>query len=176
VWPLRVTSGTPGSMQPHASRLAFIATFALFSACAPQQAETPPPVVASVVAPAVPHESDHPHELHLPPVGPAVRITLDGKSEEVALATVPLQGDSVAFLDLWRAAFPGVDPGPLHFDLVGSDGFHPMSRPKCTQLLTGAEVAAARIDVVTHNVSFDDALNLARCYRVKAVVSIDATR
>jgi hypothetical protein len=64
----------------------------------------------------------------------------------------------------------------LHFDLVGSDGFHPMSRPKCTQLLTGVEIAAARIDVITHDVSFDDGLNLPGCYRVKAVVSMDATR
>ena len=134
------------------------------SACAASQAATPSP------------ESEHHHELHLPPVGLAVRITLDGKSEEVALATVPLQGDSVALIDLWKAAFPGVDPAPLHFDLVGSDGFHPASRPKCTRLLTGAEVAAARIDVVTHDVSYPDALSLPGCYRVKAVVSVDATR
>jgi hypothetical protein len=154
------------------SHLAIIVTLAVSSACAPTQAETPPPMVP----PAAPFETGHHHELHLPPVGPAVRITLDGKSEEVALATVPLQGDSVALIDLWRAAFLGVDPGPLHFDLVGSDGFHPASRPKCTRLLTGVEVASARIDVVTHDVSFDDALNLPGCYRVKAVVSIDATR
>jgi hypothetical protein len=152
--------------------LVSVATVASATACAPRQTETPPPLVAPAASP----EQDHSHELHLPPVGPAVRITLDGKSEEVALATVPHQGDAVALIDLWRAAFLGVDPGPLHFDLVGSDGFHPASRPKCTRLLTGAEVLAARIDVVTHNVSFDDALNLPGCYRVKAVVSVDATR
>jgi hypothetical protein len=50
------------------------------------------------------------------------------------------------------------------------------SRPKCMRPLTGAEVAAALIDVITHNVSYPDALNLPGCYRVKAVVSIDATR
>jgi hypothetical protein len=143
--------------------LAVVAALATF-ACGAGQATTPPP------------EPEHHHELHLPPVGLAVRITLDGKSEEVALATVPLQGDSVALIDLWKAAFPGVDPGPLHFDLVGSDGFHPASRPKCTRPLAGAEVATARIDVVTHDVSFDAALNLPGCYKVKAVVSVDATR
>jgi hypothetical protein len=161
------------------SHLTIIVALAVSSACAPTRVETPSPVVipvARAVPPAVSPESDHHHELHLPPVGPAVRITLDGKSEEVALATVPLQGDSVALIDLWKAAFSGVDPGPLHFDLVGSDGFHPASRPKCTRLLTGAEVASARINVVTHNVTFDDALNLPGCYRVKAVVSIEATR
>jgi hypothetical protein len=145
-------------------QLALLVALTAFSACAPTPAAAPPA------------EPEHHHELHLPPVGLAVRVTLDGKSNEVALATVPLQGDSVALVDLWRAAFPGVDPGPLHFDLVGSDGFHPASRPKCTRLLTGAEVATARIDVVTHNVSFDDALKLPGCYRVKAVVSVDATR
>jgi hypothetical protein len=160
-------------MPTTAERLAVMFVLALSSACAPTPAETATPVVASV---APPPESDHHHELHLPPVGLAVRVTLGGKSEGVALATVPLQGDSVALVDLWRAAFPGVDPGPLHFDLVGSDGFHPASRPKCTRLLTGAEVAAARIDVVTHDVSYPDALNLPGCYRVKAVVSVDATR
>jgi hypothetical protein len=134
-------------------------------------------VVAPAVPREVPPEPEPHHELNLPPVSLVIRITLDGKIEEVALATVPLHDDdSVALIDLWRAAFPGVDPAPLHFDLVGSDGFHPMSRPKCTRLLTGAEVASARIDVVTHNAFFDDALNLPRCYRVKAVVSVDATR
>ena len=155
-------------MSTYASHLSFIAALAIIAACAPGQAQPPPRVI--------PPAAEHHHELHLPPVGLAVRITLDGKSEEVALATVPLQGDSVALIDLWRAAFPGVDPGPLHFDLVGSDGFHPASRPKYTRLLTGAEVTAARIDVVTHNVSYPDALNLPGCYRVKAVVSVEATR
>jgi hypothetical protein len=144
--------------------LTFFAALATSTSCSPNQTATPPP------------ETEHHHELHLPPVGPAIRVTLDGKSEDVALATVPLQGESVALIDVWRAAFPGVDSRPLHFDFVGSDGFHPMSRAKCARLLTGAEVATARIDVVTHNVSFDDAFNLPGCYRVKAVVSIDATR
>jgi hypothetical protein len=159
-------------MPTTAERLAVMFVLALSSACAPTPAAVPPPVVPSTA----PLETEHHHELHLPPVGLTIRVTLEGRGDDVALATVPLQGDSVALIDLWRAAFPGVDPAPLHFDLVGSDGFHPMSRPKCTRLLTGAEVAAARVDVVTHKVSYPDALNLPGCYRVKAVVSVDATR
>jgi hypothetical protein len=61
-------------------------------------------------------------------------------------------------------------------DLVGSDGFHPMSRPQCTRLLRGAEIAVARMNLVTHNVSYNSAPILPGCYRVKAVVSLDATR
>jgi hypothetical protein len=105
-----------------------------------------------------------------------VHVTLDGKSADIALASVPHEGNAAALGALWKSAFPSDDPSTLHFDLVGSDGFHPASRSKCTRLLTGAEVAAAHIDVVTHDVSFDDTLNLPGCYRVKAVVSFDATR
>jgi hypothetical protein len=108
-----------------------------------------------------------------------VHVTLDGNARDIVLATVPRESPertSASLVELWRAAFPGQGALPLHFDLVGSDGFHPSSRPKCARLLTGAEVAAARIDVTSHDVSFDDALHLPGCYRVKAVVSVDATR
>jgi hypothetical protein len=149
-------------MWTHARRLAFV-VLAIDAACASRPAEAP------ASAPP-PH-----HELYLPPVGPSVHVTFEGKSADVVLATVPREGSSALLLDVWKVAFPSDDPGPLRFDLVGSDGFHPASRPKCTRLLTGTEVASARIDVVTHNVSFDDALNLPGCYRVKAVVGIDAT-
>jgi hypothetical protein len=133
-------------------------------ACGPKEAQTPAPV------------AEHHHELHLPPVGPAVHVTMDGKASDVVLATVPHEGGSASLIELWKTAFPSQDPAPLLFDLVGSDGFHPGSRPKCTRLLTGAEVAGAHIDVTSHDVSFDDALNLPGCYRVKAVVTMDATR
>jgi len=155
-------------MRTYASHLTVIAVLALFAGCASNQAVTPPPVV--------PPEAEHHHKLHLPPVGPSVHVTFDGKVADVVLATVPHEGGSAPLIGLWRVAFPSEDPAPLHFDLVGSDGFHPASRPKCTRLLPGAEVAAAHFDVVTHNVSFDDALNLPGCYRVKAVVRVDATR
>jgi hypothetical protein len=151
-------------MPTAASQRAFVAMLAVASACAPNQATTPPP------------EPEHHHELHLPPVGPSVHVTLDGRAADVVLANVPHDGSSAPLPELWKVAFPSEDPKMLHFDLVGSDGFHPMSRPKCTQLLTGVEIAAARIDVITHDVSFDDGLNLPGCYRVKAVVSMDATR
>jgi hypothetical protein len=75
-----------------------------------------------------------------------------------------------------KTAFPSADPTPLKFDLVGSDGFRPMSRPKCSRLLTGDEIARARIDPVTHDVSYDPDVQLPGCYRVRAVVRIEAAR
>jgi hypothetical protein len=126
-------------------------------------------------APALAEEG-HPHELHLPPVGPSVHVTLDGKGVDVPLANVPHEGTLAPLVQLWKAAYPNDDLAALHFDLTGSDGFHPASRPPCARLLTGAEVNAARIDVVSHDVSFDSTVQLPGCYRVKAVVSMDATR
>jgi hypothetical protein len=120
-------------------------------------------------------QPEHEHELHLPPVGPTLTVTLDGKSVDVPLASIPRDGGAVTLGQLWRLAWPSADPAPLRFDLVGSDGFRPMSRPKCTRLLTGAEIAAARIDVITHDVGYDDALQLPGCYRVKAVVRLEAS-
>lgn len=139
----------------------------VLTACAPGHADAPAPA-------AEPH-----HELHLPPVGPTVHVTFDSKASDIVLASVPrdsAESASASLLEVWKAAFPGQDPAPLKFDLVGSDGFHPSSRPKCARLLTGAEIAAARIGVASHDVSWGDAVALPGCYRVKAVVSMDATR
>jgi hypothetical protein len=168
-------------MQTRALRFAFIA-FAISPACAPMQAAapaqaaTPAPVLGPAPAAAPPAAPEPHHELHLPPVGTSVHVTLDGKSADVALGGVPHEGNAASLAEVWKVAFPSEDAAPLHFDLVGSDGFHPASRPMCARLITGAEVKAARIDVTTHNVTYDDALNLPGCYRVKGVVSIDATR
>lgn len=132
--------------------------------------------VASCAAytPTFPPEPSH--ELHLPPVGPAVTVAFDGKSTDVPLASLPQDGSAASLLALWKAVFPAEDVATLHFDLLGSDGFHPASRPACARPLTGADMAAGRIDVVTHDVSYDDALKLPGCYRVKAVVRLEATR
>jgi hypothetical protein len=108
-----------------------------------------------------------------------VKLSLDGKSTDVALSSVPaLEGAPgfVSFTQLWRTAWPAENPGPLKFDFVGSDGFRSMSRPKCTRLLTGADVSTARVEIATHNLVLDDALKLPGCYRVKAVVAIEATK
>jgi hypothetical protein len=121
-------------------------------------------------------ESHREHELHLPPVGPSVQVTLDGKSADVLLASVPHEGASLPLVQLWKAAWPTQDATTLHFDLTGSDGFHPASRPPCARLLTFAELEAAHIDVVSHDISFDSGQNLPGCYRVKAVVSMDGLR
>jgi hypothetical protein len=146
------------------TRLALAVVLAIAPACA----ATPAPMGQP---PAEPR-----HELHLPPVGPHLSVALEDKSEDVILANVPHEGPSVPVVQVWKAAFPGEDPASLRFDLIGSDGFHPASRPACTRLLTGGEMAAARIDVVTHDVSFDGATKLPRCYRVKAVVRLEGSR
>jgi hypothetical protein len=130
--------------------------------------------------PAAPSSSgvhEHDHELHLPPVGPSVTVRFDGKAQDVTLASLPREpgSDVVPLVAVWKAAWPAQDPSPLHFDLVGSDGFRPMSRPKCTHLLGGDEVAHLRLNVVTHDVTVDG-LDLPGCYRVKAVIGIEATR
>jgi hypothetical protein len=120
----------------------------------------------------------HRHELNLPPVGPTIAASFEGKTVDVDLSTVAQESgsNSVALASVFQAAFPSVPRTGLHFDLVGSDGFRPMSRPKCTRLLSGDELAKAHLDPVTHDVSYDADVKLPGCYRVRAVVRIEATR
>jgi hypothetical protein len=123
------------------------------------------------------HKDEHHHEPNLPPVGPAVKVSLDGKSTDVPLASLATDGaGSVSFAQVWKAAWPSEDPAPLRFDLVGSDGFRPTSKTKCTRLLTGQELAASRLDVTTHDLRLDEASKLPGCYRVRAVVAIEGKR
>ena len=144
-------------------------------ACGASPLAAPPATVASAPAPPAAAETDHHHELHLPPVGATIRVTLDGKSVEVPVASLPHEGTSAPLLAVWEAAWPAEDPAPLHFDLTGSDGFHPAARQACAaRLLTGAEVAHAHLDLASHDVGFDPSVALPGCYRVKAVVGINA--
>jgi len=152
--------------------LLLAATILTISACARPSVPTATPQTEHPQTPP----TEHHHELHLPPVGPRVSASLDGKTAEVVLADVPHTGAAASLAQVWKVAFPAEDATLLHFDLVGSDGFRPASRPACTRLLTGAEIAAARIDVVTHDVSFDSVAKLPGCYRVKAVVRLEASR
>ena len=125
------------------------------------------------------HPHDHEHLLHLPPVGATIKVSFDGKSVDVPLASVPVADGaprSISFTQLWTAAWPAADAAQLKFDFVGSDGFRSMSQPRCTRLLTGADLTTARLEVATHNLVLDDVLKLPGCYRVRAVVTIDATR
>jgi hypothetical protein len=124
------------------------------------------------------HAHEHPREWNLPPVGASVKVALDGKSADVTLASLQADGGprTVSFVELWKSAWPSEDPAPLRFDFVGSDGFRPTSKPKCARLLTGRELAAARLDVATHDLLLEDAAKLPGCYRVRAVVAIEATR
>jgi hypothetical protein len=120
----------------------------------------------------------HAHELNLPPAGPAVTVAFDGRSASVELTALLQEAgpDSVPLLTIWKAAFPTEDPMHLRFDLVGSDGFRPTSRPKCPRLLTGKEIARGHMDLARHDVSFDSDLQLPGCYRVRGVVRLEAVR
>jgi hypothetical protein len=115
--------------------------------------------------------------MNLPPVGSTVTVTLDGKTKDVTLSLVAGDGGvSVPLLAVFRRAWPAEDPSRLHFDLVGSDGFRPMSRAKCTHLLASDEAAHIRLNVPSHDAVLDEGLNLPGCYHVHAVVTIEATR
>jgi hypothetical protein len=108
-----------------------------------------------------------------------VKVSLDGKSSVVTLASVRAADGapgSVAFSDVWKTAFPTEDFANLKFDFVGSDGFRPTSRPKCTRMLSGTELGAARLEVTTHHLVFEESSKLPGCYRVRAVVAIEATK
>jgi hypothetical protein len=123
-------------------------------------------------------DAEHHHELNLPPVGAAVTVSLGGKPVSVDLSTMLRDGDadSVPLPQILAAAFPAENSALLHFDLVGSDGFRPTSRPKCPRLLTGDEIAHFALNVATHDVTLDDKIVLPGCYRVKAVVAVEASR
>jgi len=121
--------------------------------------------------------ADHRHEPTPPPAGTALSVGLDGKSVSVDLRTLADDGATAVPLKLIvAAAFPAENPARLHFDLVGSDGFRPTSRPKCPHLLTGDDIAHFSLNVATHDVITDDKITLPGCYHVKAVVQVDATR
>lgn len=121
---------------------------------------------------------EHHHELNLPAVGPTVAVSFEGRTVNVDPSSVPRdQGsNTVVLASIWKTAFPSEDPTDLHFDLVGSDGFRPMSRPKCTRLLSAIDVAKAHLDAVTHDVSYDPDVMLPGCYRVRAVIRIEVER
>jgi len=119
----------------------------------------------------------HQRRRKLPPPGPTVHVTLDGKTADVTLSSLVHDGaPAPTIAAVWKAAFPAIDPGPLRFDLVGSDGFKASSRGRCSRLMTGAQIATAHLDPTSHNVSFDPGVELPHCFSILAVVNVDATR
>jgi hypothetical protein len=122
------------------------------------------------------HEPQHEHLLHLPPVGLSLTVRFDGRTIDLPLAALAPDASGLPLDAVWKAAWPSEDPLRLSFDLVGSDGFRPTSRPKCTRLLTGAEFVRGRLDAVTHDITYDDQLKLPGCYHVRHVVAIEASR
>jgi hypothetical protein len=107
-------------------------------------------------------QARHEHAVDLAPVGPSLTVRFEGRSVDVSLAAIASDAGGLSLDAVWRAAWPNEDPLRLSFDLVGSDGFRPTSRPKCARLLTGAEFAGGRLDTATHDVSYDDELNRPR--------------
>jgi hypothetical protein len=81
-------------------------------------------------------ERQHEHPMDLPAVGASLAVRLNGSSRDVPLASLTSDAGGVTLDAVWKAAWPNEDPSRLSFDLVGSDGFRPTSRPKCTRLLT----------------------------------------
>jgi hypothetical protein len=123
------------------------------------------------------HQEEHHHEWNLPPVGPTVKVSLEGKSADVTLSSLATdRAGTVSFGQVWKAAWPAEDPSPLRFDFVGSDGFRPSSKPKCERPLTGQEIAGARLEVATHNLLLEEGSKLPGCYRVRSVVAIEGKR
>lgn len=109
----------------------------------------------------------------------AITVTYDGKQVDVDPAVVAKGAAKTSFLDLWRAAFPSEDASALTFDLVGSDGFRPTSRPACTHLLAASELSTGMVEVASHDLAFDESgleNKLPKCYRVKALSRIEAKK
>jgi hypothetical protein len=133
-------------------------------------------IIATQVACGHDREPQHEHAVRLPPIGPSVAVRFEGRSVDVPLAGVASDAGGLSLDALWRAAWPTEDGSRLSFDLLGSDGFRPMSRPKCTRLLTAAEFAHGRLNTATHDVTYDDEPQLPGCYRVHHVIAIEAVR
>lgn len=109
-------------------------------------------------------------------VGPKVSLVLGDKQVDIGLDEVPHDGTTASLRDVWRAGMPTDDPMLLHFDLYDLHGFHIGTRAACTRLLNGSDFAAARIDVRTHDVTYDDQLSINDCYRMRAIVRIVGMR
>jgi hypothetical protein len=140
--------------------------------------------VASVVAPAEPpsegpapnSSAHHHHELNLPPVGPLVSVVYNEFQVDVRLTDLSDGTPTIPLLKVWTVgSIKKFAPSGLNFDLFGSDGFHPSDRAPCARLLTAKQMAAAHINVVTHDITFDPGLSLPGCYRVRGVVRLEAS-
>lgn len=103
-------------------------------------------------------------------------VQFDGRQVDVDLAKAAKGAASTTLLDLWKEAFPTEDGAKLTFDLVGTDGFRPTSHAPCTHLLSWTELGNGKVEVTSHNVSWEETLNMAKCYRVKALNRIEAKK
>ncbi len=108
-----------------------------------------------------------------------VTVTYAGSAKPVdvtTLATQDYKGEPVVALSkIWEAAKLTGELTKLEFDFEGDDGFHPTSRPRCTALVPGAQIAQGYVLPATRSLVWDDALGLAGCYAVKGVAKVIAT-
>ena len=109
-------------------------------------------------------------------VGPKVSLVLGDKQVDIGVDEVRHTGNTVALRDLWNAGMPTDNSMLLHFDLYDLRGFNLATSPACRRPLNGSDFAAARMNVRTHDVSYDEALSINDCYRMKAVTRIVGTR
>src|ERR1700722_14827378 len=89
--------GSPGTLELEMHpplRHAVVTAVSITAAACHGSSSTPSPLTEP--------EAGHHQELHLPPVGPTVRVTLDGKSADVALADIPHEVHSVQLVQVWK--------------------------------------------------------------------------
>lgn len=108
-----------------------------------------------------------------------VTVTYGGTSKPIditTLATQDYKGEPVvALTKIWDETKITGDLAKLEFDFEGDDGFHPTSKPRCTTLIPGAQLAQGYVLPATRSLVWDDALGLAGCYAVKGVAKVIAT-
>jgi hypothetical protein len=111
----------------------------------------------------------------------SVEVVYDGNTVTVDLAdveSVDLDGVEAARLsDVFEAANLGVELAALEFDFEGSDGFLSSSSSNCEALvpLSGELLTQGYIELVSRNLSWDEALGFPGCLRVDDTARILAT-
>ncbi len=110
-----------------------------------------------------------------------VEVVYSGGSYEVALGeieTIAVEGvDVVRLSDVVETATLGVDLADLEFDFVASDGFRSGERSTCvdTVPMPGETLDRGYIDPVTRNLSWDAALDMPGCVRVRDAAQLLAS-
>ena len=97
---------------------------------------------------------------------------------EKKIETIAVEGvDVVRLSDVVETATLGVDLADLEFDFVASDGFRSGERSTCvdTVPMPGETLDRGYIDPVTRNLSWDAALDMPGCVRVRDAAQLLAS-